>query len=575
MTLQKLNDGRTARGYLGRNRSDKLRCVVRVCPKCRTSYPRRGALTCVRDGVRLVEPGELAEIDSDPLVGTVVAGRFEVVERIGTGGMGAVYRARQRGLHREVALKVLRREARFDAETVARFEREARAMSLLVHPNTTRVFDFGQTDDGRLFFAMELLEGEVLTARIERDGGIPVLEAIDVTRQILRSLSEAHAKGIVHRDLKPDNVFLARVEGQTDRVVKVLDFGIAKMVHGERTVDQLETQHGTVFGTPRYMSPEQAQGKKLDGRSDLYSVGVLLYQLVTGRAPFVDDDAVVVMARHIRDRPDPPSRVAPDRPIPASLERVVLRALEKDPARRFPTAEAFERALEATVPDVRALAASPSPPRAQHRPWWRRLPASVAVGATLLLIGALGVIFAVASSHPEATHASPVADVSANVTPAEPAVTLAVLDSEPTGAEVWLEGALLGRTPLRVPRPRNSRMRVEVRLAGHRTSWVDVVADGETRLVRLEPDPASEPSPTSVEPPQARARGSERAALERAIGMDGTDPGEERARPTAARARRGARAGEDTSHVESTAAGDRGEARPTQHGEEPYSRWRW
>jgi serine/threonine-protein kinase len=245
---------------------------MRICPKCRKSYAKKGQSTCPEDGTKLVEPRELEEADKDPLLGRTIGGRFKIVERVGTGGMGTVYRAEQTGLDRSVALKILRKELSWEQDTVTRFHREARAMSLLTHPNTVRVFDFGETEDGLLYFAMELLEGELLTAKVERDGALDVEEAIRVAHQILRSLAEAHSKGIIHRDLKPDNIYLAHVEGHPDSVVKVLDFGIAKVVEPERRIDQLETQAGTVFGTPRYMSPEQAQGKTLDPRSDLYSV---------------------------------------------------------------------------------------------------------------------------------------------------------------------------------------------------------------------------------------------------------------------------------------------------------------
>jgi serine/threonine protein kinase len=220
------------------------------------------------------------------------------------------------------------------------------------------VFDFGQTSDRLLFLAMELLEGEMLSTRLKREGPLDVLFAIRVAMGVLRSLDEAHARGIVHRDLKPDNIFLAKVHGVSDadsEVVKVVDFGIAKIRDGERGIDALQTQEGTVFGTPRYMSPEQAQGKPLDGRSDLYAVGVLLFHMLTGRPPFTDDDAVIVMAHHIKTVPPPVRQVAPNRPIPASLERLVQRALSKDPAKRPQTAAEFLHLLEEVNADARAL----------------------------------------------------------------------------------------------------------------------------------------------------------------------------------------------------------------------------
>jgi serine/threonine protein kinase len=288
----------------------------------------------------------------DSLVGATLAGRYRVEARVGSGAMGAVYRAEQAGLGRRVALKIVNRDRHVGGDTVQRFRREAKALSALHHPNTVRVFDFGSTDEGLLFLAMELLEGEPLTDSIVREGALPVEQAVTITQQVLRSVGEAHARGIVHRDLKPDNIFLARVSTEAAPIVKVLDFGIAKAVEGDRKIDQFETLDGTVFGTPRYMSPEQAGGRQLDPRSDLYSVGILLYELVAGRPPFVDADAVVVMARHIREEPLPITRVAPRRSIPAGLEAVVSKALAKAPERRFQTAEEFEQALQACMPAV-------------------------------------------------------------------------------------------------------------------------------------------------------------------------------------------------------------------------------
>ncbi|MBL8681520.1 MAG: serine/threonine protein kinase [Myxococcales bacterium] len=329
-----------------------------VCPLCNAHF-EPGTKRCPSDGRRPLEASVIEAAQGDPLLGATVAERYVIVGRVGSGGMGTVYRAEQQGMGREVALKVLRKDLGRDPDTAARFHREARTLSQLKHPNTVTVFDFGQTSDRLLFLAMELLEGEMLSTRIKREGPLDVQLAIRTAVGVLRSLDEAHARGIVHRDLKPDNIFLAKVHGvlaDDSESVKVVDFGIAKIRDGERGIDALQTQEGTVFGTPRYMSPEQAQGKPIDGRSDLYAVGVLLFHMLTGRPPFTDDDAVIVMAHHIKTVPPPVRQVAPNRPIPESLEKLVQRVLAKDPLKRPQTAAEFLALLDAAASDARLLA---------------------------------------------------------------------------------------------------------------------------------------------------------------------------------------------------------------------------
>ncbi len=347
---------------------------------------------CPRDGTPLEDapgfrdgiPVDLAE----DLEGKRLADRFDVGEIVATGGMGTVYRATQLGLGRAVALKVLRQHSAWDRDTVQRFHREAKTMSLLVHPNTVRVIDFGETPEGLLFLAMEYLEGRTLSQAI-RDRELGVQDAVDITAQILSSLKEAHDKGVIHRDLKPDNIFLTEDPASDEPLVKVLDFGIAKIVGGDISVDALETQAGTVFGTPKYMSPEQAQGHELDGRSDLYAVGALLYAMLTGSPPFDDPDAVVVMAQHIRKMPVSPRQRVPSAPIPPALDRVVMKALAKSPEDRFRDAGAFLEALNAASPAVRAFASASRVTRAIDRAWRQPKVRRAGVGA---LAGSLAVV---------------------------------------------------------------------------------------------------------------------------------------------------------------------------------------
>jgi len=314
----------------------------------------RNALAALGSPPMFADAADSEDAASDPMIGRMVAGRFAVLARLGTGSMGAVYRARQEAVGRDVALKIVRPDRTYDREAKRRFEREARATSALVSPHTVTVFDFGEAESGSWFLAMELLEGETLGQRLKRVGRLEWRQAVRFAREALESLAEAHAKGIVHRDLKPDNLFIVSMPTESGsrgrEVCKVLDFGIAKLVRGDEVkVDQLETQEGTVFGTPRYMSPEQAQGETLDARSDLYSLGVMLYHALIGRAPFVDDDAVVVMARHIQDRPPRFFEIAPNVDVPPAIEQVARKALSKSPDKRPQTAQEFAELLDRAV----------------------------------------------------------------------------------------------------------------------------------------------------------------------------------------------------------------------------------
>ena len=301
---------------------------AQFCPACGTALPRSTG-------------------DADPLVGKVVARKYSVERCIGEGGMGRVYRARQLVLDKKVVLKVLHQELLSDARTVARFQREARAASRLNHPNSINILDFGVAEDGELFIAMEFVDGHDLHHLLAHEWPLSEPRIIRIVSQVLSALADAHGAGVIHRDLKPENVMVEPRRGGESDVVKVLDFGIAKIVDTAEAGPAL-TRAGFVCGTPEYMSPEQAKGAPLDARSDLYSVGVLLFQLVTRRLPFEADTAVGYATKHLSEPPPAPSKVRPGGCSP-ELERLILRALSKDPAARPQTAEEFLDALQ-TLP---------------------------------------------------------------------------------------------------------------------------------------------------------------------------------------------------------------------------------
>ncbi len=266
----------------------------------------------------------------DPLLGQVLGDRFLIQARIGEGGMGVVYRATQVSVDRPVALKVLMPALASDAGWVARFINEARAVSRLTHPNTVHLFDFGQTRDGLLYMAMEFLDGESLRTVIAR-GPMDPVRVMRLLMQICSSLTEAHGMGIIHRDIKPDNIFVLQPPGSPD-FVKVLDFSVAKLIQQGAANPAMQTRAGVVFGTPQYMSPEQGRGLPLDARSDLYALGIIGYEMLTGRQPFTAAAPLDVLAMHARTPPPPMGNV------PEVAQRIILKALEKDPARRAQSA---------------------------------------------------------------------------------------------------------------------------------------------------------------------------------------------------------------------------------------------
>ncbi|MCB9599169.1 MAG: serine/threonine protein kinase [Sandaracinus sp.] len=323
-----------------------MTAAPKVCPLCGLRYDA-AATFCQKDGAVLTSGG-----GDDPFLGRIVLGQFRIDEPIGSGGMGSVYRAHQTTLGRDVAIKILHPELAKNSDAVRRFHREARVATSLEHPNLVRVFLFGELpEDGNLYLVMEHLAGRSLVDVIDQDGVMPVPRAMHVITQICDAIGVAHAQGIVHRDVKPENVMLVDRLGDTD-FVKVLDFGIARMLWDQQTA---LTQSGVIFGTARYISPEGASGEATDARSDVYSIGILAYQLLAGVTPFEAGSPVAMLMKHIHD-PAPALRSRGEgRRVPQVVADVVMRALAKNPDMRYDDAGQLARALR----DAAELAAIP------------------------------------------------------------------------------------------------------------------------------------------------------------------------------------------------------------------------
>jgi serine/threonine-protein kinase len=317
----------------------------------------------------------------DPLLGRCLGGKFAIESFLCAGAMGAIYRARHLSLDKTICVKVLHPVLATNPRFAQRFHREAKAASRLDHPNSVRIIDFGEEPDGLLYIAMEYLQGSELLDVIERSFPLAPERVVSIVSQVLAALAVAHENGILHRDLKPENIMIVPTysdDGSVSELVKVCDFGIAKISAPDLPTDGLTTG-GMIVGTPEYMSPEQVRGEAIDARSDLYSVGVLLYYMLAGRRPFESESAVGVVLKHMNELPKAPSKLVPD--VDPALEAVCMRALAKDPNERFDSAREMRAALQATTFEVvlplQQRAASgiqrkfPEPKPERRPPWGR------------------------------------------------------------------------------------------------------------------------------------------------------------------------------------------------------------
>ena len=360
-----------------------IRREIKQCPACGRRFSRE-ATFCPADGAALDSAGPFSL--RDPLVGGVVDRRYEVLEILGEGGMGRVYRVRHAHLGRTFAMKMLRPELARDADLAARFIREAKATASVKHPNVVQITDFGRLPDGTPYFVMELLVGRTLAQVLKASGPLPVTRAVAIVEKVAGGLAAAHAAGVVHRDLKPDNVFFV---GDSDADLRVVDFGAAKIVGSDHV-----TRAGMVFGTPHYMSPEQAGGQPVDHRADVYSLGVIMYEMLSGRVPFEADTYMGVLTQHMFVPPTVPSELVAPGTTLGPLEGITLTCLEKAPEDRFASMDELVRALRqvgtlapAVAPriDARIGSGDWALPRRRPGPWWAvAVAAALAAGALAL-----------------------------------------------------------------------------------------------------------------------------------------------------------------------------------------------
>jgi len=459
---------------------------MRYCTICGARFSEEVGF-CPTDGTPTKEMEDSAPRE-DPLIGRVIDGRYRIEEQIGEGGMGVVYLSTHTVLGKKLALKVLRGEMAKDEETVRRFMQEAQAATSIGQQNIIDISDFGQLPDGTTYFVMEHLAGQALTKLIKQGGSVPMADAIRIIRQIASALGAAHQVGVIHRDLKPDNVMLIS-RGGDPYFVKVLDFGIAKVGGAASKL----TKTGMVFGTPHYMAPEQAAGQAVDQRTDVYALGVMMYEMFTGKVPFDADTFMAILSKHMFEPPIPPS----ERDLGVKLgaiEDVILKALAKKPEDRY-------QKMDDLVVDLDTLAsggtidlggsAGMSPPGnladALEPPSRTEMRISTAEtvelpgrSATPLIVGFLFLLLLgggaaaaaffimgedgatdappIVAEAPDTAIAEPdtgpaVAAAAQVVTESEPEVARVQIQSDPPGASVLIDGAMVGNTPLELRRP--------------------------------------------------------------------------------------------------------------------------
>jgi eukaryotic-like serine/threonine-protein kinase len=447
-------------------------------------------------------PSTGAKATAPEVVGEM-AGEYRLVRKLGEGGFGAVYEAEHPLLKRRAAVKVLHRAARMDSDALLRFISEAQAANQIRSRHIVDIFSFGKLADGRHFYVMDLLHGEPLDRFLDREKRIDVPRALQLLRPIAEALDAAHAAGIVHRDLKPQNVFLVWDPGG-DTVPKLLDFGTAKLL-----IESLvETASGTPVGTPLYMSPEQARGEKVDGRADVYALGVLCHEMLTGQMPINGNTTLVVLMAQLSSTPPRVSVVCPD--LPPQLDDPILRMLAKDPEARFASAGAALAALISAAESAGQVIpagmprlplpppspeAEPASPRSSRpggasvaslarnqrgaRRWW-----PVWVLAALVLAGVAGTMAyvdrrsALPSNSPAPVAVPAPVPVPVPVAPTPPGPVQLTIHGAPRGGQVSLDGQLIGATPGPLPIPHGTRtVDLVISAPGHEPARLTVIPE--------------------------------------------------------------------------------------------------
>ena len=477
----------------------------------------------------------------DPYLGCVIDGRYAVEAVLGEGGMGVVYRCRHKIIGKQVAMKVLRADLARDQEVTERFLNEAKAASAIGNPHIIDISDFGQFPDGSTYFVMEFLDGIPLSKMVDGGNPVPVGRILDIARQLAEGLLAAHRSSIVHRDLKPDNIYLVE-RGQTKDFVKILDFGIAKVSTAEGKL----TRAGQVFGTPHYMSPEQAAGAPVDHRGDIYSLGVILYELASGKVPFDADNFMGILTQHMYKAPVPIRALVPQpQEVPPGLEAIVLKCLSKRPEQRYQSMDEviadLDKLKQGLIPDAvpemmqrsggfnvpvdyfkgGGKMPAPVPATPMGVPRLRsRWPLFAGVAGVCAAIGIVVAIFAKSSSStaapdPATSAALPPATPTPAATregqkPVAPGAVPIVVTIDPVDAHVFEGKEDLGKSPVVLSLAPDEKKTLEIRADGHESQTITVDTSEAKRSVKLKEipgkprpvaRPASRPSkPTSDKP---------------------------------------------------------------------------